>query len=60
MDDVGLANRVRSVMREREKLINEMLMSGALRVMEQYKVAIGELTALGLIEETIKKFFKES
>ena len=60
MDDVGLANRVRSVMREREKPINEMLMSGALRDMEQYKVAIGELPALGLIEETIKKFFKES
>lgn len=59
MDDVGLANRVRSVMREREKLINEMLMSGALRDMEQYKVAIGELAALALIEETIKKFFKE-
>jgi hypothetical protein len=47
-------------MREREKLINEMLMSGALRNMEQYKVAIGELTALALIEETIKQFFKES
>ena len=45
MDDVGLANRVR--------------MSGALRDMEQYKVAIGELTALALIEETIKQFFKE-
>ncbi len=59
MDDVGLANRVRSVIREREKLINEMLMSGALRDMEQYKVAIGELTALALIEETIKQFFRE-
>ncbi len=59
MDDVGLANRVRSVIREREKLINEMLRSGALRDMEQYNVAIGELTALALIEETIKQFFKE-
>ena len=50
---------MRSFLREREKLINEMLMSGALRDMEQYKVAIGELTALALIEETIKQFFKE-
>jgi len=45
--------------RERRALINETLMNGLLKDMEQYKYLQGELRALDFIEETIRDYLKK-
>lgn len=59
MDDIDLGSRLKRVMGDRRKLIQEVLMDGMLKDIEHYKSLQGELTALNLVEETIREFYKE-
>ena len=59
MDDLDLQSRIDRTIRERRALINETLMNGLLKDMEQYKNLQGELRALDFIEETILDYLKK-
>ena len=59
MDDLDLQSRIDRTIRERRALIQEMLMSGLLKDMEQYKFVQGELRALDFVEETMKDYLKK-
>jgi hypothetical protein len=59
VDDIDLGSRLKRVMGDRRKLIQEVLMDGMLKDIEHYKSLQGELTALNLVEETIREFYKE-
>ena len=59
MDDIDLGSRLKRVMGERRKLIQEVLMDGMLKDIEHYKSLQGELTVINLVEETIREFYKE-
>ena len=59
MDELDLQSKLQRVVRERRALIEEMLMNGLLKDMEQYKFVQGELRALDLIEETIRDYLRK-
>jgi len=59
MDELDLQSKLQRIIRERRALIEEMLMNGLLKDMEQYKFVQGELRALDLIEETIRDYLKK-
>lgn len=59
MDDIDLGSRLKRVMGDRRKLIQEVLMDGMLKDIEHYKSLQGELTVINLVEETIREFYKE-
>jgi|TARA_A100001515_G_scaffold124578_1_gene108867 hypothetical protein len=59
MDELDLQSKLQRTIRERRALIEEMLMNGLLKDMEQYKFVQGELRALDLIEETIRDYLKK-
>jgi len=59
MDELDLQSKLHRTIRERRALIEEMLMNGLLKDMEQYKFVQGELRALDLIEETIRDYLRK-
>ena len=59
MDELDLQSKLQRVARERRALIEETLMNGLLKDMEQYKYLQGELRALDLIEETIRDYLRK-
>ena len=59
MDELDLQSKLQRVVRERRALIEEMLMNGLLKDMEQYKFVQGELRALDLVEETIRDYLRQ-
>jgi len=59
MDELDLQSRIDRTIRERRALIQETLMNGLLKDMEQYKYLHGELRALDFIEETIRDYLKK-
>jgi hypothetical protein len=59
VDDIDLGSRLKRVMGDRRKLIQEVLMDGMLKDIEHYKSLQGELTVINLVEETIREFYKE-
>jgi len=59
MDDIDLGNRLKRVLQDRRDLIQEVLMDGLLKDIEQYKTLQGELTVITLVEEAIRDFYKE-
>ncbi len=60
MDELDLQSKIQLIIRERRALIEETLMNGLLKDMEQYKYLQGELRALDLIRETIQDYLKEA
>jgi len=60
MDELDLQSKLQRIIRERRALIEETLMNGLLKDMEQYKYLQGELRALDLIRETIQDYLKEA
>jgi hypothetical protein len=48
VDDIDLGSRLKRVMGDRRKLIQEVLMDGMLKDIEHYKSLQGELTAYKL------------
>ena len=60
MDELDLQSKLQRIIRERRALIEETLMNGLLKDMEQYKYLQGELRALDLIRVTIQDYLKEA
>ena len=60
MDELDLQFKLQRIIRERRALIEETLMNGLLKDMEQYKYLQGGLRALDLVRETIQDYLKEA
>ena len=60
MDELDLQSKLQRIIRERRALIEETLMNGLLKDMEQYNYLQGELRALDLVRETIQDYLKEA
>ena len=58
MDEIDLLDRVKKLIENREKQIQETLMSGGLKDIEHYKYLQGELSALYYIANEIGDLFK--
>jgi|TARA_R100001163_G_C4957384_1_gene122637 hypothetical protein len=58
MDEVYLLDKVKSIIDDREKQIQETLMSGGLKDMEHYKYLQGELNALYYIANELSDINK--
>ena len=59
MREVDLASSLKRSIEDRRDQLIEVLTSGALTCMEQYKSIHGELKALSFIEDEIAEYFKE-
>ena len=58
MDEIDLLDRVKKLIENREKQIQETLMSGGLKDIEHYKYLQGELSALYYIANEISDIYK--
>ena len=58
MDEIDLLDRVKKLIENREKQIQETLMSGGLKDIEHYKYLQGELSALYYIANEISDMGK--
>jgi|TARA_R100000084_G_scaffold56978_1_gene24157 hypothetical protein len=58
MDDIDLLDRVKKLIENREKQIQETLMSGGLKDIEHYKYLQGELSALYYIANELSDIYK--
>jgi uncharacterized protein YbcC (UPF0753/DUF2309 family) len=59
MDEIALIDKVKRLIEDREKQIQETLMSGSLKDMEHYKYLQGELSALYYIANEISDLGKD-
>ena len=59
MDEIDLLDRVKKLIENREKQIQETLMSGGLKDIEHYKYLQGELSALYYIANEISDIGKD-
>ena len=59
MDEIDLLDRVKKLIENREKQIQETLMSGGLKDIEHYKYLQGELSALYYIANAISDMGKD-
>ena len=59
MDEIDLLDRVKKLIENREKQIQETLMSGGLKDIEHYKYLQGELSALYYIANAISDLGKD-
>ena len=59
MDEIDLLDRVKKLIENREKQIQETLMSGGLKDIEHYKYLQGELSALYYIANELSEINKE-
>ena len=58
MDEIDLLDRVKKLIENREKQIQENLMSGGLKDIEHYKYLQGELSALYYIANELSDIYK--
>lgn len=58
MDEITLIDKIKRLLEQREKQIEETLMSGSLKDMEHYKNLQGELSALYYIANAISDMGK--
>ena len=58
MDEIDLLDRVKKLIENREKQIQETLMSGGLKDIEHYKYLQGELSALYYIANELGDIYK--
>ena len=58
MDEITLIDKIKRLLEQREKQIEETLMSGSLKDMEHYKYLQGELSALYYIANAISDMGK--
>ena len=58
MDEIDLLDRVKKLIENREKQIQETLMSGGLKDIEHYKYLQGELSALYYIANELRDIYK--
>ena len=58
MDEIDLLDRVKKLIENREKQIQETLMSGGLKDIEHYKYLQGELSALYYIANELSDIYK--
>ena len=59
MDEITLIDKIKRLLEQREKQIEETLMSGSLKDMEHYKYLQGELSALYYIANEISDLGKD-
>jgi|TARA_R100000030_G_scaffold30943_1_gene22669 uncharacterized protein YbcC (UPF0753/DUF2309 family) len=59
MDEITLIDKIKRLLEQREKQIEETLMSGSLKDMEHYKYLQGELSALYYIANEISDIGKD-
>ena len=59
MDDLWFCDKLQKVIRDREYQISEILLNNELSDMAQYRNLMGEISALGLIDQEIKEFLKK-
>ena len=60
MDDIDLADKIKSIIDDRRDLIQTTMMDGLLKDIEHYRSLQGEITALNLIEQEISQYFKDN
>ena len=58
MDEITLIDKIKRLLEQREKQIEETLMSGSLKDMEHYKYLQGELSALYYIANELSDMGK--
>ena len=58
MDEIDLLDRVKKLIENREKQIQETLVSGGLKDIEHYKYLQGELSALYYIANELSDIYK--
>ena len=58
MDEIDLLDRVKKLIENREKQIQETLMSGGLKDIEHYKYLQGQLSALYYIANELSDIYK--
>jgi len=58
MDEIDLLDKVKKLIENREKQIQETLMSGGLKDIEHYKYLQGELSALYYIANELSDIYK--
>ena len=59
MDDLWFCDKIQKVIRNRESQIGAVLLNNELADMAQYRTLMGEISALGLIDQEIKEFLKK-
>ena len=59
MDEIALIDKVKRLIEDREKQIQETLMSGSLKDMEHYKYLQGELSVIYYLEDEISDLGKQ-
>ena len=59
MDEIALIDKVKRLIEDREKQIQETLMSGSLKDMEHYKYLQGELSVIYYLEDEISDLGKK-
>ena len=59
MDDLWFCDKIQKVIRNRESQISEVLLNNELSDMAQYRNLMGEISALGLVDQEIKEFLKK-
>ena len=59
MREIDFVSSLKRSIEDRRAQLTEILTSGALTCMEQYKYIHGELKALSFVEDEIAEFFKE-
>ena len=60
MDDITLAEKIKRVIEDRQRLIQTTMMDGMLKDIEHYRSLQGELTALNLIQQEVSQYFKDN
>ena len=58
MDEIDLLDKIKKLIENREKQIQETLMSGGLKDIEHYKYLQGELSALYYIANELSDIYK--
>ena len=59
MDDLWFCDKIQKVIRNRESQIGAVLLNNELADMAQYRTLMGEISALGLVDQEIKEFLKK-
>lgn len=59
MNDIDFLDKLKKLLEDRERQVQETLMSGGLKDMEHYKYLQGELSALYYIQNEIADIFKQ-
>ena len=60
MDDIDLADRIKSLVATEKKNISDTMMDGLLKDVEHYRNLQGQIHALNLVELEIANYFKDN